>query len=147
MTLPRTIVTLSAALVVMLAVVMLRAETTRLQYETSRFDREADVLLEQFREQQLELARLRNPIMIRDRAADLRLGLHPDTSRDGGGDSTAPRRNSPARGQSGAAGRTVSDRDSSQNSSNNRKPEAGKKPAKPPVKSTPSSSKPGKNQG
>lgn len=65
MTLTRTIVVLVLALGVALTVVALRTEATHLQFRTSELDREADALLNQVRERELELARLRNPLQIR----------------------------------------------------------------------------------
>lgn len=65
MTLFRTIVVLIAALVVMLTVVILRAETTRLHYAISQQERRAAELRQSLRTAELELARLRNPILIR----------------------------------------------------------------------------------
>lgn len=61
----------------MLAVVALRAESTRIQFEISQIDHRAEVLLLRLREQEMELARLRNPALIRQRVAELRLGLEP----------------------------------------------------------------------
>lgn len=71
MTLFRILVVLAIALAVLLGVVALRAETTRLQYLTSRLDQEAEQSLEQLRQHELELARLRNPMIIRERARAL----------------------------------------------------------------------------
>lgn len=71
MTLFRTLVVLAIALAVLLGVVALRAETTRLQYLTSKLDQEAEQALEQLRQHELELARLRNPMIIRERARAL----------------------------------------------------------------------------
>jgi hypothetical protein len=72
--LTRTVIVLLGALAVMIAVVALRAETTRIQFETSQHDRRAEELLVRLRAQELELARLRNPAIIRDRVTELRLG-------------------------------------------------------------------------
>ncbi len=71
MTLLRTISVLAGALVVMLAVVILRAETTRLHYEISRREARVQRCRQQLREAELELARLRNPMMIRARVRAL----------------------------------------------------------------------------
>lgn len=71
MTLFRILVVLAIALAVLLGVVALRAETTRLQYLTSKLDQEAEQSLEQLRQHELELARLRNPMIIRERARAL----------------------------------------------------------------------------
>jgi hypothetical protein len=67
MTLFRMIVILVGGLVLLLAVVILRAETTRLHYEISKCERSADGLRQQLVEKELELARLRNPARIRQR--------------------------------------------------------------------------------
>ncbi|MBK8914330.1 MAG: hypothetical protein IPM64_06950 [Phycisphaerales bacterium] len=72
MTLTRTIAVLVTALAVALTVVALRAEVTHLQFRTSELDREADALLNQVRERELELARLRNPLQIRAGLGDAR---------------------------------------------------------------------------
>jgi len=69
-TLFRTIVILAGGLVLMLSVVILRAETARLHYEISRYERRADECSQQLREAELELARLRNPMMIRKKVKD-----------------------------------------------------------------------------
>lgn len=67
------VITLTATLVVLLTVVVLRTETTRLHYELSDLDYRADILTLEIREKELELARLRSPARIRVRAEDLRL--------------------------------------------------------------------------
>ena len=59
MTLVRTVVLLGGALVVMLAVVVLRAQTTRLHYELSQYEREAVTLRDELRRKNLELWLLR----------------------------------------------------------------------------------------
>ena len=68
------ILVLAMVLLAMMAVVLLRAETTRLHYELSQFDRRAEVLRQELREKELELARLRNPALIRAKLDELRLG-------------------------------------------------------------------------
>ncbi len=73
MSLRRTVVILGAALVTLLAVVILRAETTRLHSELSRLDSRTAVLWQELREDELELARLRNPALIRAHVAQMRL--------------------------------------------------------------------------
>lgn len=78
LSLRRIIAVLGAALAVMLGVIRLRAEATRLNYELSEQERRAAVLLDELREQGLELARLRNPAMIRARLVELRLGPQPE---------------------------------------------------------------------
>ena len=70
MTLFRTIVVLLGGLVLMLCVVILRAETTRLHYEISQCERRADDCRQRLREAELELARLRNPMMIRQKVEE-----------------------------------------------------------------------------
>lgn len=67
MTLFRILVVLAGALVLLLTVVILRAETTRLHYEVSGCEREAEALQQQLLEAELELARLRNPVRLRQR--------------------------------------------------------------------------------
>ncbi|MBL8879775.1 MAG: hypothetical protein JNG88_11705 [Phycisphaerales bacterium] len=138
MTLTRTIVTLVVTLLVMLTVVVLRAETTRLQFESSRLDRQSDVLLEQFREQQLELARLRNPTMIRDRAADLRLGAEfgaaKPVAKDFESKKNTPAQKPPNAAKSGGAAKSDATRKSAPGLSAQRKSDSGKKPAKLPPK-------------
>jgi hypothetical protein len=73
MTLWRTIVFLGVLAAVMLTVVVLRAETTRLNYRLSELDREAEGIRQQLREKELELARRRHPMLIRSRALEMRL--------------------------------------------------------------------------
>ena len=70
MTLLRTIVVLAGALAVMLLAVILRAETTRLHYEISQCERQADDYRRQLHAAELELARLRNPMMIREKVEE-----------------------------------------------------------------------------
>ncbi len=65
MTLFRIIAFLVGGLLLLLVVVIQRAETTRLHYEIARCERSADELRQQLREAELELARLRNPRRIR----------------------------------------------------------------------------------
>ena len=77
MSLRRTVVILGAALATLLTVVILRAETTRLHSELSLLDRRAAVLWQELRENELELARLRNPALIRARVARMRLQDSP----------------------------------------------------------------------
>ncbi len=77
MSLRRTVVILGAGLATLLTVVILRAETTRLQSELSLLDSRAAVLWQELRENELELARLRNPALIRARVAQMRLQDSP----------------------------------------------------------------------
>jgi hypothetical protein len=71
MSLQRLTVVLAGALVTMLGVVMLRAEATRLHYELSQLDSRSEVLWLELREKELELARLRNPALIRARVTEM----------------------------------------------------------------------------
>ena len=68
----RVIAVLGLALPVLLAVVMLRAETARLHYGMSKLDGRADVLKLEIAQYELEHARIQNPSLIRQRALDLR---------------------------------------------------------------------------
>jgi len=72
------ILVLVVVLVALLAVVLLRAETTRLHYELSQFDRRETVLRLELIEKELELERLRNPALIRAKLAELRLAGQAD---------------------------------------------------------------------
>ena len=67
MTLPRVIVVLVGGLALLLLVVILRAETTRLHHAIARCERDADDIRQQVVEAELEMARLRNPTRIRQR--------------------------------------------------------------------------------
>ena len=64
---------LLSALLVMLTVVVLRSERTRLQFEISETDRDAETLRLEVRERELELARLSNPGVIRQRLLEMRI--------------------------------------------------------------------------
>jgi hypothetical protein len=76
---------LAMAFTAMMAVVILRAGTTRLHYDVSQLDQQAAVLRQEAREGSLELARLRNPAMIRAKLAELRLeGISADGGEPGG---------------------------------------------------------------
>jgi len=66
MTLFRTIVILVGALAVMLAVVILRAETTRLHYAIATAQRDEEGFRQRLRVVESERARLRNPMLIRE---------------------------------------------------------------------------------
>jgi hypothetical protein len=83
MTLIRMVVTLAGALALMLAIVIFRSETTRLHSEVERLDRKADGLVQQIRQEELELARLRNPAVIRARVAEMRLAGQPPPAERG----------------------------------------------------------------
>ena len=78
------ILVLVVVLVALLAVVLLRAETTRLHYELSQFDRRVAVLRLELIEKELELERLRNPALIRAKLAELRLAGPADETRTSG---------------------------------------------------------------
>lgn len=73
MKLARMIWVLAGALAVMLAVVILRAETTRLHYEISEFDRRDDVLRQELRQERLAMQRARNPAALWERVKEIRL--------------------------------------------------------------------------
>jgi|GEM_PF-2697775 len=68
----RIVVILSLAAGVLCAVTQLRAETARLYYEMSRFDRYAAQFRAELREKRLALARLQDPALLRDRATSFR---------------------------------------------------------------------------
>jgi hypothetical protein len=72
MKLTRMICILAGALAVMLTVVVLRAESTRLHFERARLDARAAGLWQQLREYEIELARLRNPEETRERIRNMR---------------------------------------------------------------------------
>ncbi len=73
MSVVRLVLILTAALAVLLTIVTLRAEATRLDFHTSEVERRTQARMREIREQELELARLRNPSTIRERVAELRL--------------------------------------------------------------------------
>lgn len=70
MTLFRTIAILAGGLILLLVVVVLRVETTRLHNEIARVERATEGYRAQARAAELELARLRNPMVIRRRMQD-----------------------------------------------------------------------------
>lgn len=70
MTLLRTIVVLAGGLALLLCVVVLRAETTRLHNEIAQCEQRAEQTRQRLREVELELERLRNPILLRNRVRD-----------------------------------------------------------------------------
>jgi hypothetical protein len=79
----RMIVVLGGALVLLLAVVLLRTTTARVHYEISQQEQATVELRRKVRAAELELARLRNPVLLRqqvERALEL---LHA-AARDGG---------------------------------------------------------------
>lgn len=63
----RMIAVLLLWLAVLLAVVVLRSETTRLHYEIASQQQQADNIRHTLRQAELELARLRNPMLLRQR--------------------------------------------------------------------------------
>ncbi len=69
MTVTRTIGVLGLSLAILLLVVILRTEAAGVHYDISQIDRELDGLRQQFRENDIEIARLRNPALIRANAA------------------------------------------------------------------------------
>ncbi|TWT40365.1 hypothetical protein RAS1_40730 [Phycisphaerae bacterium RAS1] len=73
MTLTRTIVILGGALCILLAAVILRAETTRMQYETSLIEQKIDAARQELQQREMELARWRNPAHIRERVQEMRM--------------------------------------------------------------------------
>lgn len=76
----RVLVVIGGALLTMLVVIGLRAETTRLNYEASELDHRASQLLQELRDKELELARLKNPVLIRARVSEFRLNDSPPKS-------------------------------------------------------------------
>ncbi|MBI5863793.1 MAG: hypothetical protein HZB38_04660 [Planctomycetes bacterium] len=73
MSIQRLVLVLVSTMAVMLTVVVLRSERTRLQFKASEYDRETDSVLQELRERELELARLSNPLLIRERLSQMRL--------------------------------------------------------------------------
>lgn len=71
MTLLRMIILLLGGLTVMLAVVALRAEVTRLHYEISQCERQAETLRQRLRAAEIKVAQLRSPMLIRARAEQI----------------------------------------------------------------------------
>ena len=83
MTLLRTIVVLVGGLALLLCVVVLRAETTRLHHEVGQCEQRTERTRQRLREIELELERQRNPILLRNRVRDaleqyLDTGVEPD---------------------------------------------------------------------
>lgn len=91
MTLTRMIGLLVGALTLMLLVVVLRAETTRLHYEISELDRREDVLRQELRTEQLALQRAQNPALLLERVKQMRLAEPGKDSKD----SKEPKRSQP----------------------------------------------------
>jgi hypothetical protein len=67
MTLTRMIVVFLGGLAVLLWIVVLRAETTRLHYEISGYEDRAETYRQRLRQVELELAQYRNPLLLRER--------------------------------------------------------------------------------
>lgn len=72
MSIPRLILVMLSTLSVMLTLVILRTERVRLQFHTVKIERECDHLDQDIRERQLELARIGNPTVLRERLLDLK---------------------------------------------------------------------------
>lgn len=71
MSITRTIGVLTGALLIMFAVVLIRSETARLQHEASKLEQQESALRLQVREDEMEIARLKNPGVIHARAISL----------------------------------------------------------------------------
>jgi hypothetical protein len=84
MTLWRISFVLAAGLAVLLTVVGLRAEAARLNFEIAALERQADALLLDIRERELELARLSNPMTVRERVLSRREPTAPASGPAGG---------------------------------------------------------------
>lgn len=80
MSIPRLIFVLLSALTIMLTVVILRTEKTRCQYQISKIDHETESIQAEIRERELELARLGNPSLIRERLAEMLLEGQPKSN-------------------------------------------------------------------
>jgi len=90
--LSRIVVVLVCGLLVMLATVLLRVETTRLHYRISLCDQRSEEYRHELRALQLELARLRDPSVIRARIVNLRSpGNEPQQQDKGPREAPAPR--------------------------------------------------------
>jgi len=92
MSIPRLATILLGALLVMLAVVVLRTQTARIEHQTSVLDRQAVRLWQELRSREMELARLRSPVLIRARVAEAEVSGSPDgtTLGDAGEPNGAP---------------------------------------------------------
>ena len=73
MTLRRMIALFLGALVIMLTVVVLRAETTRVHYEISQLDQRSDALRLELLRERSALQQARNPAALLERVKDMRL--------------------------------------------------------------------------
>lgn len=67
MTLWRIIIIIGGALLLMLCVVTLRTETTRLHYVISQHEQRVTELRQKLRQAELELAQLKNPLLLRQK--------------------------------------------------------------------------------
>lgn len=85
MTVMRVCALLASTLAVLLCVVIIREVTTQVHYELSQMDAREHALRQQIWERELELARLRNPMLIRARLMEVRAaapdGRAPATER------------------------------------------------------------------
>jgi len=73
MSLTRVLAVLLGGLLSMLAVVVLRAETTRIHYEITEIERRDDVCRQELRRERLALQRARNPTELLERVRRLRM--------------------------------------------------------------------------
>lgn len=76
----RMIILLLGGLAAMLAVVALRAETTRLHYEISQCERQAETLRQRLRAAEIKVAQLRSPMLIRARAEQILAEMAEDAA-------------------------------------------------------------------
>ncbi|MCK4341816.1 MAG: hypothetical protein KAY37_08855 [Phycisphaerae bacterium] len=91
MTLFRMIVILAGGVALLLCVVILRAETTRLHYEISQCELQAEEMRLRLRAAELELARLRNPMVMRKKVAEaVEMYMNKELAPDGGAESKLP---------------------------------------------------------
>lgn len=90
MTVRRMIVLFAGALAVMAAVVILRAETTRVHHEISDLERRGDVLARKVRREQLALQRARAPAALLERVKEIRLAEPPGKGNPQPGNTTRP---------------------------------------------------------
>lgn len=81
MTLTRMICLFLGALVIMLAVVILRAETTRLHHGISQLDQRDDVLRQKIRAEQIALHRERSPAELLERVRQMTAQPNADPQR------------------------------------------------------------------
>ena len=81
MSLTRMICLFLGALIIMLAVVILRAETTRLHHGISQLDRRDDVLRQKIRVEQIALHRERSPAELLERVRQMAAQPNADFQR------------------------------------------------------------------